>query len=109
MENQPQLPLPEPYTFTRPLLDAWFSVQPDEYVEVKLTRRDFDAIFNAFKTSLEAQDGLDQAVVLLSQGKVDEANAWMEASRRHRVESFNAFKRFFSAVMDAATRQDANV
>lgn len=109
MENQPELPLPEPYTFTRPLLDAWFEIPADNYVDVRITRRDFDALFNAFKTGLDAQDRLDEAVVLLSQSEVENANVAMTHARRHRIESFNAFKRFFTAVMDHATRTNTDV
>lgn len=109
MEAEPELPLPEPYTFTRPLLDAWFSFPADEYVETNLTRRDLDALFNAFKTNLDAQDRMDQAIVLLSQGQTDSANLAMAHARRNRVESFNAFKRFFTAIMDGATRAKSHV
>lgn len=91
--------LPESLSIPNGMLEKWFGFQPQEYIDFRVTREDLDKLFLAINQSIQSQSAMDQAFVDWTNGRTQDADQWMFEARRLRVESGNALRRFFMAIM----------
>jgi len=72
------------------------------YPNVRLTRADWDYLYSAIDKSIIAQARLRDAVVKLSQGQTADAEILLAQQSTLLIESQNAWRQLFVAVMSSA-------
>ena len=107
-QGPPRPPLPEPYTIPAQLVTNWLDIPPHADLEIRLNRTDFDSLYTAFNRSLEAQQSFQSSMIHYTNGRTDAANDLHYDSQRLLIESQNAFRRFFLAVMTSAKVSGGN-
>jgi hypothetical protein len=99
-------PLPELYTIPAQTIERWLSLAPAQFIQLRLSRSDLDAFFQALDRNFAAQFHLSQTLINYSNGRLDEANDSLHEAQRQLAEAQNYFRRFFNGVMAGATPKD---
>jgi hypothetical protein len=95
-------PLPDSNSIPRQLVEQWLQIPPSAYLEIRLTRNDWDHIFACLNASADAQVHLQTSLIYYSQGNLSAANKGLYEAQRSIILSQNALRNFFTAVMSAA-------
>jgi|SRR5882757_1961782 len=99
----PLPPIPEEYVIPIQLVEKWFNIPESDYVNVNLTRRDFDSLFAAIDKNVQAQAIFQQAMTFYTNGNLDEANRKMRDSTIKLTEAHNSLRYLYTSVMASAT------
>ena len=102
MDPNSQHPLPNSVIIPRGLIDRWVAIDQNDFVALKITRGDLDKFYAAFDNMARAQAVFQDAMIVHSNGNLDEANKLNTESRRLLIEGQNAFRLFFTAIMSTA-------
>lgn len=84
------------------LINQWIEIPERANITANFTRQDLDNLFFSITKAGLATFHLQQALILYSQGKMDEANKQLAESQRQNVESDNNVRMFMSAIMASA-------
>jgi hypothetical protein len=99
----PLPPIPEEYFIPTQLLDQWFKIPEGQYVNINLTRKDFDNLFNALDKNIKAQAIFQSAMTLYTNGHIEAANRAMRDSTIKLTEAHNALRFLYTSIMVSAT------
>jgi hypothetical protein len=103
--NAPQIPvLPEATTIPFAMVQKWMDLSDTQYVDFKLTRTDLDHLFKTIDKQHRATYLLQAALLNFTNGDLESANKNFVESQRHLIESQNALRNFFMAIMAQAQR-----
>jgi hypothetical protein len=97
-------PLPTGYTIPMQIVEAWFRIEPTAYVDVKLTRGDWDCLFTAIDKATSASVHTNSMMIHWTNGNLPASNASLTESQRALIEAENALRRFFNALMASAVQ-----
>lgn len=95
-------PLPDSFFIPQATIDRWFGIPPDHRVELSITRGELDQLFFAISKSVNAQSQFRQSMISWTQGNLDAANRLNRLAAQQEIESLNALRMFFNAVMAGA-------
>jgi hypothetical protein len=101
-------PLPETATIPYQLIDQWLEIPPQSYLEIRLTRSDFDKFYGSMNKNLQSQSNFQQAMIEYTNGRPSRANELMYESQRLVIESQNDLRHLMSAIMSSAIREKNN-
>jgi hypothetical protein len=102
--ESPASPLPEPILIPFQLIESWLGIPAHDYVEVQLTRGDFDRIYGFVNKSYQSQGTFQQVMIDYSNGRLAEANKAMHEAQRLLIEGQNELRQFMAAVMASGLR-----
>lgn len=74
---------PPPRILTQEAMDRWASLPPDQPLQIALTARDLDNLFLAIRETIIGQSDLGAALVHISNGRVEDAQAAFTTSMTH--------------------------
>lgn len=98
--------MPEPYVIPRQTIERWLENPPDEYIDARLTRADYDNLYSAINKLADSQAEFQGSMIAYTNGNNDDANRLMQISQASLMESTNALRRAFAAIM--STKVDSN-
>ena len=101
MAQQPP-PLPEAVTIPYQLVEGWLNIPAYEYVNLHLTRGDFDRLYGSLNKAFLAQSTFQQSMIDYSNGRLADANKAMNEAQRQLIEGQNDLRQLFSAIMASA-------
>ena len=96
--------LPQSYAIPVQLIETWLRISPADYVNVRLTRGDWDNLFIAINKLVDTQVHLQGCWLHWTNGNVSAANVSFHESQRTTIEAQNALRSYFAAVMASATQ-----
>src|SRR5471030_119339 len=62
------------------LIEQWFKIPENQYLNVTLTRKDFDTLYSAIDKNIKAQSLFQAAMTAYTNGNLDAANRGMRDS-----------------------------
>jgi len=74
-------------------------MNPNDYLEIQITKRDVDKLFFSIVKGLNAQEATHACIVAWSNGETAAANEAMQRSKRLLIESQNEIRQFLAAIM----------
>lgn len=84
-------------------IERWTEIHPEAGVILSLTRLDMDRFFFMHFQIGSALGHLQQAVIDLSNGKIEDAQKAMEESQRLNAVQLGNLRSFMASIMDRAT------
>lgn len=89
-------------------MEQWTQIPLEADVEVAITKGDLDNLYFAINHLNMSQASMQEALIKYSNGELDDANQFMDASRRSNIESLNALRGLFTALMSSAVQRRGN-
>lgn len=84
------------------LVERWVGFDPDEHLQLKISRADIDNLFFSIQQLTYAVSAVQRSVVAISEMKVDDANAHHVEAQAHNAQAVNHITTFLSALMAKA-------
>src|SRR4051812_44108192 len=95
-------PLPETVTIPHQLIELWQVLPPERYLELRITRQDFDHLYASMNKGFLAQAAFRQSMIEYSNGNIPEANKLVHENTRLLIEAQNDLRLFTTAIMAAS-------
>lgn len=95
-------PLPESLPIPQKLVEHWLSMPASQQVALSVTRGEMDQLFNSINKLIIAQSHFRQAMIHWTSGELEKANKENHVAAHLEIESQNALRSFFAAIMAGA-------
>jgi hypothetical protein len=94
--------LPDTVTIPYQLIELWQALPPERYLDLRITKQDFDRLYASMNRGFLAQAAFRQSMIEYTSGNIPAANKLIHENTRLLIEAQNDLRLFTSAIMAAA-------